>query len=671
VTEVAAQKLLDVANLPNRLVGVQRHEEQQRLAQLEISLEIGRHIGSILDRWQLSHEIERLICASYDYDHAQIFLWQEAEQLLVMDQPEMNGTGPLSIPLAEAGVLRQVVQRNELIFIPDAQNSPRFSPDPRWPDVRSRVILPIRLGERLVGLLDLHSDHLTNQTRQGLVGLKAIAAQFGIAIRNAELYSEALEAKAKAEVANQAKGTFLANMSHELRSPLHIILGVARLANQQPGLPSRLHDDLNIILHSGEHLYTLINQVLDLSKIEAGRSILHQTTFNFYYLLSELEDMFRIAARDKGLAFFFYCGTDVPRFIVGDQVKLRQVLINLLSNALKFTTEGSITLRVSTIAQNPASTRESQLLFSVADTGPGIAADEIDDLFNPFVQAAAGQQSDEGTGLGLAISRSYVRLMGGELRLDSQLGTGTTAVFDIPVGVVDTNESARLHDSPSRRVTALAADQPLYRILIVDDRWEARQLLNRLLAVLGFELREASNGYEAIDVWKHWQPHLVLMDLRMPGLDGYETTRRIRFADKTHSTVIIALTASSYEEERKVVLAAGCDDFLRKPFHESDLFDLLHKHLGIDFQYEEIWSPTDEALHLDRHALATLPDALLTELETALTRLDIHAIEHTIDDIRPHDPHLSEVLTNLAKDFQYEKVLRVINEAHNATKSKT
>ena len=189
VAEVALQKLIDMAELPNRLVGVQRHEQQQRLTQLETSLEISRQIGAILDRWQLSQEIARLICASYGYDHAQIFLWAEAEQRLVLDQPETDPAQRVSLSLAEAGVLGQAVQRNELIFIPDTHTSPRFPPDPRWPHTRSRVIVPIPLGERLLGVLDLHSEHVTKQTRQELVGLQSLAAQLGIAMRNAELYT--------------------------------------------------------------------------------------------------------------------------------------------------------------------------------------------------------------------------------------------------------------------------------------------------------------------------------------------------------------------------------------------------------------------------------------------------------------------------------------------------
>jgi signal transduction histidine kinase/CheY-like chemotaxis protein len=488
-----------------------------------------------------------------------------------------------------------------------------------------------------------------------LAGL-AIHLRRRTALAKAELeHQKALAAAESA--ANRAKGIFLANMSHELRSPLNAMLGFTQLLLRDPGQSHEARADLGIILSSGEHLYTLINQILNLSKIEAGEAVIHETNFDLRAVLKELTDMFAMTAAHKGLLLTIDCDAGVPNHVRTDVVKLRQVLINLMGNALKFTQAGSVALRICGSGVTDGACR---LAFSVTDTGPGIAADDIDKLGGAFIQAEAGRQSQEGTGLGLAISRGFIDLMGGKLQLSSKAGQGTTAEFDIPVHIVDAGKVAQEADK-CRRAVSLAPGQPHYRILAVDDRADGRQLLVRLLSSMGFEVHEASNGEEAIAQWQATSPHLIWMDMRMPVMDGREATRRIKAMPGGSGTVIIALTASSYEEERDEILAVGCDDFLSKPFQESALFDLLERHLGAVFIYEDLRSAPAVALP-EKARLAALPVKLKMELTEALTELDLDAIDAAIAKVHHHDAHLAVTLTLLTEDYRYREIWDLLED---------
>jgi CheY-like chemotaxis protein len=307
------------------------------------------------------------------------------------------------------------------------------------------------------------------------------------------------------------------------------------------------------------------------------------------------------------------------------------------------------------------------LHFEVEDTGSGIAPEELDSLFEAFVQTKSGKASQEGTGLGLAITRKFVQLMGGEIAVSSQVGHGSIFKFDIQVSVVDDADIPS--KQPTRKVIALEPNQPSYRILIVDDRWENRQLMLKLLHPLGFELREANNGLEALDIWESWQPHLIWMDMRMPVMDGYESTQRIKTTTKGQATAVIALTASTLEEERAVILSAGCDDFVRKPFREADIFDMMNKHLRVPYVYDE---PTDLLLNEAAHqhalvpsAVAAVPTELLTSLKQAATRIDMDGIDSLISEIRTHNTALADRLTVLAANFNYDDILNLIQDAYD------
>jgi CheY-like chemotaxis protein len=465
-------------------------------------------------------------------------------------------------------------------------------------------------------------------------------------------------------------------MSHELRTPLNAILGFSQLTIRDRNLPREARENLGIITRSGEHLLTLINDVLDLSKIEAGRTTLNERNFDLYCLLEDLKDMFQLRAEAKELQLVFDRSSDVPQYIRTDEIKLRQVLINLLGNAIKFTEQGNVSLRVSSKEQHvipDTGTHDTyKLVFAVEVTGPGIAPEELDTLFEAFVQTRTGQEAQGGTGLGLPISRTFVQLMGGNIYIESEVGEGATFKFDIQVTPVGVEEVVEQPDRLLRRVIGLAPGQPRYRILVVDDRESNRQLLVKLLTPYGFDLKEAGNGQQALEVWDEWQPHLILMDMRMPVMDGYEATQRIKATTKGQSTAIIALTASALEEEKAVVLSAGCDDFVRKPFHETDILEVMGKHIGVQYIYEEAEEETERAVPtiqaeagaaLTPANLAALPQDLLSNLAQAATRLDMAMITSLIDEIRSHNTGLADGLALLADEFRYDEISTLIQEA--------
>lgn len=413
---------------------------------------------------------------------------------------------------------------------------------------------------------------------------------------------ELRQAKEDAEAANRAKSTFLANMSHELRTPLSAIIGFAQLMQYNKTATPEQREYLQVINRSGQHLRDLINDVLEMSKIEAGRTTLDEDTFDLYHALDELTAMFKLRASEKLLDLRVERDLSVPMRIFADEGKLRQILINLIGNAIKFTRAGHVVVRVSN-ARGPRMLNTSrpvvqsqlpehgmqngrQLLhFEVEDTGPGISPEDISQLFSAFFQAAATRNEVPGTGLGLAISYQYAVLMGGDLTVESQVGRGSTFRLTLPVAVMNDSDTSPL-EAEEQRVVRLAPGQPPYRVLVAEDAPDSRLLLVNLLNSVGFAVRGVQNGKECIEQWEMWRPHLIWMDLRMPEMNGYEATQHIKRTENGNQTVVIALTASAFEEERTRILAAGCDDFVRKPFRVSDIFEHMAKHLGVRYEYE-------------------------------------------------------------------------------------
>jgi len=470
-------------------------------------------------------------------------------------------------------------------------------------------------------------------------------------------------AKEAAETANKAKSVFLANMSHELRTPLNAVLGFSQLMKNAPDVTSAQLEKLDIITRSGEHLLYLINSVLDIAKIESGRVMLEESLFDLRQMLEEMKSVMSVRATEKGLVFSLEHSPDIPRTISVDGGKLRQVLINLIGNAIKYTREGNVTLRA--MVADRQTSEPARVRFEVEDTGPGIREEDRERIFFPFVQLEGRPGTEAGTGLGLAISRQYVELMGGRIGIAGEPGTGSLFHFDIPVTLLP---SGTIPVTQGRgRVVGLAEGQQRYRILIAEDQPENRLLLRNQLDPLGFDLMEVGNGAEAVAVSEEWCPHLVWMDIRMPVMDGLEATRRIKASHAGAETKIIAVTAHAYEEERQEILAAGCDDFIRKPYHYTDILDALARNLGVSVACEDETASTTVVPPPNASELAVLPDALLNKLERALTLIDIDAVNRVIEEIRGYNASLADALDAVTGDLQFGRILRLIRAVQAGT----
>ncbi len=475
-----------------------------------------------------------------------------------------------------------------------------------------------------------------------------------------ERTSELIEAKEQAEKANRAKSVFLANMSHELRTPLNAVLGFSQVMKNAADVTAEQKENLDIITRSGEHLLNLINNVLNISRIESGQVELEESHFDLTQLIQEIKSLMYVRANEKGLEFTLEQSLDLPRYVAVDGGKLRQVLINLIGNAIKYTSQGGVLLRTRVAQQETAG--QVGVGFEVEDTGPGIRQEDRECIFSPFMQLGEQPVVETGTGLGLTICKQYVELMGGTIGIGGEPGKGSVFHLEIPVAVLPPEA---IPSAPRRgRVIGRAEGQPRYRLLIAEDHPENRLLLRKLLEPLGFDLQEAVNGQEAVALFEEWRPHLIWMDIRMPVMDGLEATRRIKATDAGAQTRIVALTAHALEEERREVLAAGCDDFIRKPYREVEILDALTKHLGVHFVYEEEMPQAADALEMDATVLAGLPDALINELRKALIRLDIDGVSRTIEEIRAHNSLLANALAAVAKDLQFGRILHLIGSTN-------
>jgi len=499
-------------------------------------------------------------------------------------------------------------------------------------------------------------------------------------------------AKETAEAANRAKSEFLSRMSHELRTPLTSVLGFADLIARDESLSAEHQENLAIIRRSGTYLLNLINSVLEMSRIESGELTLHETSFDLHRLLESIHALFHLKAASKGLDLSITWNPDLPQYIQTDENKLRQVLLNLLDNAIKFTETGNIVLKA-------AATQEAGIKFQVADTGMGIAPEELSVLFDAFVQTETGRKLQQGTGLGLAISRQFVQMLGGEITVESQVGRGTTVTFEIRANAAEAG-TANSSALTQQQVIRLATSTP-YRILIVDDQSETRRILLKVLEPIGFEVREATNGQEAIEVWDQWQPHLIWMDMQMPVINGYAATQVIRNREQKQAaksrlqtdihqvtpashhcheaapnirdsapsgsrfpTKIIALTANAFDQQRSNALAAGCDDFVGKPFQYSDILEKIAEHLKIDYQWTEFQLKNDSPSPVDPlraesaiSLLRTMPETWGADLRSAALRLNSNHCLTLIEQIPASYSPLAQKLTELVNRFQFDAIV--------------
>jgi signal transduction histidine kinase/AraC-like DNA-binding protein/ABC-type sugar transport system substrate-binding protein len=733
LAQVSVQKLSTLAKLPSRLVGINRQTEQNQFLQLSTSIEINRRIGSLLDHHQILHELANLIRDIYNYDRVLLFRQAEEDNLLYLEyaNPVVGEIGQL-FSISENNLLQDVIDFYEPIFIPDIAFSNRYKPDSKWPEIRSRVVLPIRLGDIIIGVLDLHSHRQTLHMRHELVGLQLMADQLGIAIRNAELYTEALEAKEQAERANLLKTRLLANVSHELRTPINVIMGYSQSAMQIPNpygidLPPTLHKDLQYIYSSGDYLVRLINDLLDLSRAEIGElSIVPEliSTRSF------LEDVFASFTErlDSQVRWVLNLPDTLP-VIQADPARLRQIILNLLSNAQKFTLEGQVTLGAALVPPD--------LHLWVQDTGVGISDSLKNNVFDSFVKGESTNQQQQGVGLGLTISRKLVMLHGGHMKFESEEHEGSTfhvylplptlsgqssiadeksrdaiivvfsrndhlsetllrmakqnnlsirllhpsddiqRVFDDiqPMMIIwdgDNNDVEnwgiiqRIYNSPQWRqipfvlydqaVEALREDQvgivsifpkptqeqnileffkflsnqrSTTQILVVDDSRESREFYSRLAqqAFPDADIVQAQNGAKALDTLANMVPSLIILDLMMPEVDGFEFLERLRSKAETQHVPVIIMSGKqlTFEDVQRLDFA-GVTFQSKGMLYDSEIIEALRKGVF----GEDLPQPTSRSV---KHALAYMHRNYTEPLSRAEIAAEVGFSENYLTDL--------------------------------------
>jgi len=477
------------------------------------------------------------------------------------------------------------------------------------------------------------------------------------------------QAKAGAETASRSKSIFLANMSHELRTPLNAILGFSQLMQMDPKMSEESRANLQTINRSGSHLLTLINDVLDMSKIEAGKIDLQNDSFNFDELVHEAIEMMLVRASSKGIELLLDPESTYPKFISGDAAKVRQILINFLSNAVKFTDEGRVIVRITSEAPNAKG--EFMLTGAVTDSGIGIAAEDISKVFAPFeqvVQKGEEKIDQKGTGLGLALCKQFVEMMDGYVEVQSEVGVGSTFSFSIKVKEASSSEIAEVAPEAKGIPTGLAAGQKPVRILIAEDDTANAIILESVLRKCGLQTLVVDNGQKAVEQFKAWKPDLICMDRRMPVLDGLKATRYIRQETGGGDVKIIAVTAVAFREERQQMLDGGCDDLVKKPYTFEEIFQAIERNLQIEFTYPEHDEGGSDAEFQPlknsalEAAIKELPKPLLEQIRQSALELDMDGFEAALPDVEKINPKLAESLRILHSQLDYSAILKVLKE---------
>lgn len=464
---------------------------------------------------------------------------------------------------------------------------------------------------------------------------------------------ELREARDAAENANRAKSVFLANMSHELRTPMNAILGFANVLYQDNRFDSDQHEKLLIIHRSGEHLLSIINDILDIAKIESGKITCDDSDIDLAEFVNEIISMLRVKAEAKHLQLFMDQNAPFPRFIRTDCAKLRQILINLIGNAIKFTDSGSIQVRLSTRILDSGIDNQN-LIFEIIDTGVGIATEDLQRIFEPFTQL--GQH--DGTGLGLAITKQYVKLLGGDITVQRTESGGSK--FQFSIHLQPTQDVHSISSDHKQQDHGLYLNAHQFKILVVEDNEDNRFLLKNMIEPIGFQYQEAADGLAGISICTQWHPDIILMDRRMPKLDGLEATKQIRQLEMGYRPTIIAVTGQAFSDEQDEILAAGCDAILLKPYRQNQMLSLFEQVIALEtLESQKKHSPTSEQSDLHHQAI---PQSVRQRLELAALQLNPSQIVSILSEPNDIDQVIKAEMKTLLKNFDFSGILLLLKK---------